>query len=84
MYTYVGLKRVETEVANCGDIIAITGLEGINIGETVADPLNPEKIPFVDIDELNKYQEPYFQIGVTDILFASGAVTLSSIGKGKD
>ena len=51
LYTYVGLKRVETEVANCGDIIAITGLEGINIGETVADPLNPEKIPFVDIDE---------------------------------
>lgn len=43
-----------------------------------------EKIPFVDIDELCKYQEPYFQIGVTDILFSSGAVTLSSIGKGKD
>lgn len=42
-----------------------------------------EKIPFVDIDELSKYQEPYFQIGVTDILFSSGAVTLSSIGKGK-
>ena len=43
-----------------------------------------EKIPFVDIDELSKYQEPYFQIGVTDILFSSGAVTLFSIGKGKE
>ena len=43
-----------------------------------------EKIPFVDIEELCKYQEPYFQRGVTDILFSSGAVTLSSIGKGKE
>jgi GTP-binding protein len=51
LYTYVGLKRVETDIAYCGDIVAITGLEGINIGETVAAPENPEKIPFVDIDE---------------------------------
>ena len=40
-----------------------------------------EKIPFVDIEELLNYQEPYFQIGVTDILFSTGAVTLHSIGK---
>ena len=51
LYTYVGLKRVETDTAKCGDIIAITGLTGINIGETIADPEHPVAIPFVDIDE---------------------------------
>lgn len=51
LYTYVGLKRVETDEAMCGDIVAVTGMEGINIGETIADPLNPEAVDFVDIDE---------------------------------
>lgn len=51
LYTYVGLKRVETDEAKCGDIVAVTGMEGINIGETIADPLNPEAVDFVDIDE---------------------------------
>lgn len=51
LFTYVGLKRVETEEATCGDIVAVTGMEGINIGETIADLLNPEAVDFVDIDE---------------------------------
>ena len=51
LYTYKGLKRVETEVANCGDIVAVNGVEGINIGETIADIQKPEAVPFVDIDE---------------------------------
>ena len=51
LYTYAGLKKVETEAATCGDIVAITGLVGINIGETVTDPEHPEKIDFIDIDE---------------------------------
>lgn len=51
IYTYIGLKRIETQVADCGDIIAITGIDGINIGETIADLNNPEAIDFVDIDE---------------------------------
>ena len=51
LYTYEGLNRVETEVAHCGDIIAVTGVTGIEIGETIADVNNPEKIEFVDIDE---------------------------------
>ena len=51
LYTYEGLNRVETEKATCGDIIAVTGLTGIEIGETIADINNPEKIDFVDIDE---------------------------------
>lgn len=51
LYTYMGLKKVETDIAHCGDIVAVTGVEGINIGETIADPENPEKLDFVDIDE---------------------------------
>ena len=51
LYTYSGLKRIETEIASCGDIVAVTGVEGINIGETIADPENPEAVDFVDIDE---------------------------------
>lgn len=51
LYTYLGLNRVEVEEAYCGDIVAITGVEGINIGETIADTQNPEPVDFVDIDE---------------------------------
>ena len=51
LYTYSGLKRVETDTAKCGDIVAVTGLVGINIGETLADVENPEAVDFIDIDE---------------------------------
>ncbi len=51
LLTYSGLKRVETDMAKCGDIVAVTGLEGINIGETIADIQNPEAVEFIDIDE---------------------------------
>ncbi len=51
LFTYVGLKKVETDVAYCGDIVAVNGLEGINIGETVASLESPEALPFVEIDE---------------------------------
>lgn len=51
LFTYIGLKRVETDIAYCGDIVAVNGVEGINIGETIADPDSPEAVHFVDIDE---------------------------------
>ena len=51
IYTHQGLKRVEVEEAGAGDIIAISGIADINIGDTICDYNNPEKIPFVDIDE---------------------------------
>ena len=51
LFTYQGLKRVEVEEAKAGDIICISGISDINIGETVCDLNNPEKIDFVDIDE---------------------------------
>ncbi len=51
LYVYEGLKRVETEEAKLGDIVAISGIPDINIGETIADNASPEALPFVDIDE---------------------------------
>ncbi len=51
LYTYAGLKKTEIEEASAGDIIAVVGIPDINIGETIADPNEPEAIPFVDIDE---------------------------------
>ena len=51
LYTYEGLKRVEVEKAGAGDIVALSGVANINIGDTICDFNNPEKIEFVDIDE---------------------------------
>jgi len=51
IYTYIGLKKVEVEAAFAGDIVEITGITNINIGDTVCDVNNPEKIEFVNIDE---------------------------------
>ncbi|WP_291560707.1 translational GTPase TypA [Clostridium sp. UBA2485] len=51
LYTYNGLKREETEEAKLGDIVAISGISDINIGETIADAQNPEALPFIEIDE---------------------------------
>ena len=51
LYTYIGLRKTEVEEADAGDIVAISGIADINIGDTICDVSNPEKIPFVDIDE---------------------------------
>ena len=51
LYTYEGLKRVEKESVSAGDIVCVSGIADINIGDTICDINNPEKIPFVDIDE---------------------------------
>ena len=51
LYVYDGLKRVEVERAEAGDIVALSGVADINIGDTICDYNHPEKIPFVDIDE---------------------------------
>ena len=51
LFTYEGLKRVEADKIEAGDIVAISGIPDINIGETVCDSEHPEKIPFVNIDE---------------------------------
>ena len=51
LFTYQGLKRVEAEAVTAGDIVCVSGVADINIGDTICDINNPEKIPFVDIDE---------------------------------
>ena len=51
LYAYEGLKRTEVSEAALGDIVAIIGLDDVNIGETIADPENPEALPMINIDE---------------------------------
>ncbi len=51
LYSFEGLKRVDETVGKPGDILAIAGLEGINIGETVTNPETPEPLPHIQIDE---------------------------------
>lgn len=51
LYTYQGLKRIECETAELGDIVCIAGVGDINIGETICDASTPEPLPFVNIDE---------------------------------
>jgi GTP-binding protein len=51
MYSFEGLKRVEETIARPGDILAIAGVEGIFIGETVSHPETPAPMPKIQIDE---------------------------------
>ncbi len=51
LYVYEGLKRTEVKDAALGDIVAITGLDTVNIGETIADTENPEALPAIKVDE---------------------------------
>jgi GTP-binding protein len=51
LYGYEGLKRVEIAEANAGEIVAIAGIETIDIGETVGDLENPVALPLIRIDE---------------------------------
>ena len=51
LYTHDGLKRIEVDEAQLGDIVAISGISDVNIGETITDAQNPEGLPFVKIDE---------------------------------
>jgi len=51
LYGYEGLKRVEVPEAFAGDIVAVAGIEAMEIGETIADPERPEALPVMHIDE---------------------------------
>ncbi len=51
LYVFQGLDKVEIESASAGDIVAIAGLEGIGIGETLADPTNPVALPTIQVEE---------------------------------
>lgn len=51
LYGYEGLRRVELQEAEAGDIVCIAGMENIEIGETLADVNDPIALPVIDIDE---------------------------------
>ncbi len=51
LYQFEGLKRVEVESASVGDIICVSGITDINIGETLCSPDCIDPLPFIKIDE---------------------------------
>src|SRR5499426_833085 len=51
LYSFEGLKRVDETIGRPGDILAIAGVEGINIGETVTNPETPAPLTKIQIDE---------------------------------
>ncbi len=51
LYEFEGLKRTEVEEAAFGDIVAVAGIEDVNIGDTACDPEHLDPVPFVNIDE---------------------------------
>ena len=51
LYTFQGLKKIEVDQVAAGDIVTLAGLEGIGIGETLADPLNPVALPTIKVEE---------------------------------
>ncbi len=48
---YKGLKRVEAESAEAGDIVSVSGVEDVQVGETIASAENPKALPALHIDE---------------------------------
>ncbi|MBQ4365337.1 MAG: translational GTPase TypA, partial [Clostridia bacterium] len=51
LYQFEGLKRVEVEEASLGDLICVSGIADLNIGETACDPDHVDPLPFIKIDE---------------------------------
>ncbi|MBT3945998.1 MAG: translational GTPase TypA [Candidatus Marinimicrobia bacterium] len=51
LYTFKGLNKIKVETLEAGDIIAIAGLDGITIGDTISDNENPDPMPRIKVDE---------------------------------
>lgn len=51
LFGFIGLKRIEIQEAKAGDIVAIAGMEDLNIGETICPEDHPEALPMLRIDE---------------------------------
>ncbi|MEK7550480.1 MAG: translational GTPase TypA [Patescibacteria group bacterium] len=49
--TFKGLGKIEEQEARAGDLVAVTGVTNINIGETISDPVNPIALPLINIEE---------------------------------
>jgi GTP-binding protein len=50
-FTHLGLERIEAEEVGAGDIVALSGIEDAQIGETLADQAEPEALPAISVDE---------------------------------
>ena len=51
LYTFEGLKRIQVDELVAGDIIAVAGINGITIGDTIANNENPVPLPRIEVDE---------------------------------
>ncbi len=51
LFTFDGLDRVDVEEARCGEIVAVAGVEGISIGDTITDASRPAALPPLHVDE---------------------------------
>ena len=51
MFIFDAMRKTKVSSASAGEIVAITGLENIHIGDTIADPANPEPLPPIHVDE---------------------------------
>jgi GTP-binding protein len=51
LFSFSGLKRIDIDETELGDIVAVAGVEGINIGETITNVENPAPLPLITIDE---------------------------------
>jgi GTP-binding protein len=51
LFSFSGLKRIDIDETELGDIVAVAGVEGINIGETITNVESPAPLPVITIDE---------------------------------
>ena len=51
LYTFQGLERMDAKEVSAGDIVALAGIEGINIGDTITDAERPAPLPRIKVDE---------------------------------
>jgi GTP-binding protein len=49
VFSYLGLKHLKVEEAEAGDIVAVTGIDKVNIGDSIASPERPEALPRIEI-----------------------------------
>ncbi|MDR1608278.1 MAG: translational GTPase TypA [Deltaproteobacteria bacterium] len=75
IFTYEGLNRQETDQAQAGDIVVLAGLPEAFIGDTVADPLNPQALPPVVVDEPTLTME--FSVNSSPLAGREGSILTS-------
>ena len=51
IFTFMGLEKVEVQEAEAGDIVALSGISDLNIGETLTDPEHPDALPVIEIEQ---------------------------------